>query len=311
MKNADTMANKVARYLSHRHSLGYELKSQGKALNDFARYADTVGHRGPLTLALALEWARLPAQADPGYWARRLDTARGLAKYLVLENPKTEVPPIRMLGPGCRRKTPHIYSPQEITSLLKKARRLSNGKGLQPLTIHTIIGLLASTGMRISEVLRLRIDDVDLKNHVITVRESKFHKSRLIPLHATVAAKLSLYHKTRHGEFPYADTFFTSQRGAPFSYATIQRAFRELIDGIPCRGDRPRPRIHDLRHSYACRILTGWSKKPVILDQRVLWLMHYLGHTHISHTYWYLSAVPELLANVAAHFEKHSKQFIS
>ena len=165
--------------------------------------------------------------------------------------------------------------------------------------------------MRISEVLRLRIDDVDLKNHVITVRESKFHKSRLIPLHATVAAKLSLYHKTRHGEFPYADTFFTSQRGAPFSYATIQRAFRELIDGIPCRGDRPRPRIHDLRHSYACRILTGWSKKPVILDQRVLWLMHYLGHTHISHTYWYLSAVPELLANVAAHFEKHSKQFIS
>ena len=113
MKNADTMANKVARYLSHRHSLGYELKSQGKALNDFARYADTVGHRGPLTLALALEWARLPAQADPGYWARRLDTARGLAKYLVLENPKTEVPPIRMLGPGCRRKTPHIYSPQD------------------------------------------------------------------------------------------------------------------------------------------------------------------------------------------------------
>jgi len=309
MKSPTTMAAKVAHYLAYRRSLGYELKTEGKALADFARYADRLGHRGSLTLALALEWARLPTQAEPSYWARRLDTVRGLAKYLLLEDPKTEVAPVRMLGPACRRKAPHIYSLEEIAHVLRKAQRLPK-EGIQPLTIHTMIGLLASTGMRISEVLRLRVGDVDFKNDLITVRESKFHKSRLIPLHITVAAKLAQYHKRRHRHFPCAESFFVSQRGAPLPYGTIQRAFQELVQDIPSRGDRPRPRIHDLRHTYACRVLTRWSKHPVILDQRILWLMHYLGHTHISHTYWYLSAVPELLAQAAVHFEKHSKRVV-
>jgi site-specific recombinase XerD len=124
MKTNRRMAVKVARYLSYRHSLGYELKSEGRELLDFARYADRIGHQGPLTLALALAWARLPAKADPGYWARRLDTVRGLAKYLLIEDPKTQVPPVRILGPACRRKVPHIYSSEEIAGLLRKAQHL-------------------------------------------------------------------------------------------------------------------------------------------------------------------------------------------
>jgi integrase len=308
MKRTGSMALKVTRYLSYRRSLGYELKSEGKALADFARFVDQLGHRGPLTLTLALEWARLPAKADPGYWARRLDTLRGLAKYLLLEDPNTEVPPLRMLGPAYRRKAPHIYSSKEIVRLLRKAQRLPQETGLEPITIHTLIGLLACTGIRVSEALRLREDDVDLKNRLITVRESKFRQSRLIPIHSTVAAKLSRYARRRRRDFPCSDSFFVSRRGTALPYSTIQRTFRELVEDFPCRGDRPRPRIHDLRHTYACRILIRWSKHPVILDQRVLWLMHYLGHTHIGHTYWYLSAVPQLLAQAAAHFEKHSKR---
>jgi len=307
MKKTIRMAVKVARYLSYRRSLGYELKWEGKALADFGRYADQSGHQGPLTLALALKWARLPTKADPSYWARRLTIVRGLAKHLHLEEPRTEVPPVRILGPARRHKAPHIYSAKEIARLMRAAQRPRQGKGLQPLTLSTVIGLLASTGMRISEVLGLRVADVDLKNRIITVRESKFHRSRLIPLHATVVAKLAQYHKRRQRDDPGSESFFVSRHGAPLPYGIIQRAFHELVEDIPGRGERPRPRLHDLRHTYACRILIRWSKHPAGLDQRILWLMHYLGHTHISHTYWYLSAVPELLAEAAAHFEKHSK----
>jgi integrase len=308
MKKPIRMAAKVANYLSYRRSLGYELKWEGRALVGFGHYADRSGHRGPLTLALALKWARLPPEADPSYWARRLTIVRGLAKYLQLEEPGTEVPPVRILGPACRRKAPHIYSTKEINRLMRAAQGPQQGKGFQPLTLSTVIGLLATTGMRISEALRLRAADVDLKHRIITVRESKFHRSRLIPLHPTVVAKLAQYHKRRQRDFPGSESFFVSQQGAPLPYGIIQRAFHELVEDVPSRGGRPRPRLHDLRHTYACRILIRWNKHPAGFDQRILWLMHYLGHTHISHTYWYLSAVPELLAGAAAHFEKYSKR---
>lgn len=308
MKHVTSMTAKVVRYLAFRHSLGYQLKSEGNALADFARYVDHLGHRGSLTLALALEWARLPAEADPSYWARRLATVRGLARYLQLEDPQTEVPPLRLLGPAGRRRIPHIYSAAEISQLMDQARGTPEDQGLQPLTLYTVIGLLASTGLRISEALHLQVNDVDLKHHLLTVRESKFHKSRLLPLHATVVAKLAQYHQRCQGNFPGAQSFFVSSRGTPLTYGTIQHAFHKLVKDLPCRGERAHPRLHDLRHTYACQILTRWSKRPRLLDQRVLWLMHYLGHTHISHTYWYLSAVPELLAQAARHFEHYSQR---
>jgi integrase len=255
MKKPIRMAVKVANYLSYRRSLGYELKSEGKALGHFGHYADQSGHRGPLTLALALKWARLPSEADPSYWARRLTIVRGLAKYLQLEEPGTEVPPVRILGPACRRKAPHIYTAKEISRLMRAAKSPQPGKGFQPLTLSTVIGLLASTGMRISEALRLRVADVDLKNRIITVRESKFHRSRLIPLHPTVVAKLAQYHKRRQRDFPGSESFFVSQQGAPLPYGIVQRAFHELVEDVPSRGGRPRPRLHDLRHHSEFRII--------------------------------------------------------
>ena len=303
MKNCTNMAVKVANYLAHRRSLGYALKTEEPQLLNFARYAERVGHEGPLTLALALAWVRLPAQADPIYWAQRLRMVRGLAKYLAVDDPQNEVPPVRILGPVCRRKSPHVYTSKEILQLMAKARRLSRGQWLRPLTVYTVIGLMASTGMRVSEVLRLQMEDVDLKNRVITVRASKFHRSRLLPLHSSVAFKLAEYDKRRRRCFPFAKSFFVGQQGAPLPYRTILHIFRNLVSDVSNRGDHPRPRFHDLRHAYACRILIRWSKRPATLDQRVLWLMHYLGHIRVEDTYWYLSAVPELLARAAVHFE--------
>jgi integrase len=209
------------------------------------------------------------------------------------------------LGPSCQRKAPHIYSSEEIANLMRKARCLP--RRLHAAAISTVIGLLASTGMRVSEALRLQVEDVGWKERLIVVRESKFHKSRLIPLHPTVVAKLATYDRQQRRDFPFRTSFFVSKRGGSLSYGTVQRAFRELVKNLQSRGERARPRLHDLRHTFACRMLTRWSKRPVILDQRVLWLMHYLGHTHVNHTYWYLSAVPELLAQAAVHFERHSE----
>ena len=260
MKNTATMVAKVTEYLDHRHALGYALKVEGRQLLDFGRYADRMGHRGPLTLELALKWARLPAEADPAYWARRLSTVRGLAQYLRLQDSKTEVPPVRILGPSCQRKTPHIYSPKEIAQLMTKAQRVLPKTGLQADTVSTVIGLLASTGMRISEVLHLRIDDVDLNNHVITVRDSKFHRSRLLPVHATTAAKLAQYARKREHWFPRAQSFFVSRQGGPLAYSTIQRIFHGLVANIPPRGAHRRPRLHDLRHTVACQILMRWME---------------------------------------------------
>lgn len=303
------MPAKVAEYLAHRRSLGYALKAEGLLLAGFARYAERIGHRGPLTLELALCWARQPARAHPTYWARRLGVVRGLAKYLRLREPSTEVPDTRLLRPVCRRKTPHIYSHEEVLQLLKNAGRGSRRKGLPSRTISTVIGLLAVTGMRISEVLNLQCNDVDWNHRVITVREAKFHKARLIPLHATTVAKLAQYAQERHRWFPKARSFFVSRRGTPLSYGTVQHIFHQLVKGITPRGAYPRPRLHDLRHAFACRTLTRWSKRPVTMDQRMLFLMHYLGHTQIRHTYWYLSAIPELLARAAAHFEHYTNAF--
>ncbi len=138
---------------------------------------------------------------------------------------------------------------------MRAAQRSRQDKGFRPLTLCTIIGLLGSTGMRISEALRLRVADVDFKNRIITVRESKFHRSRHIPLHTTVAAKLAQYHKRCQRDFPGSESFFVSQQGTPLPYGIIQRAFHELVEDVPSRGGRPWPRLHDLRHQSECRII--------------------------------------------------------
>jgi integrase len=183
MSMQKTMVNQVNEYLAYRRKLGFQLKIEGGQLLNFAKYADNSGHVGPVTTELILRWARLPGKASHLYQARRVEVVRCFAKYQAIFSPKTEIPPPRILGPAHRRTEPYIYSQQQISALLKACTQLKPVDGLRPHTYATLFGLIACTGLRISEALKLSREDVDLVNGVLSISESKFHKSRLVPLH--------------------------------------------------------------------------------------------------------------------------------
>ena len=308
MSEPRSMIDLVEEYLEYRRRLGVQMRAQSWLLRAFAHYADGTGHCGPLTTELAVRWARLPANAAPLYQARRFGVVRGFARYRVIFDPDTEIPPEGLLGPARRRPTPHIYTEAEQSALLAAARRLKSLTGLRSRTYATLIGLLNCTGMRISEALRLTQDDVDWGQRTLTIRQTKFHKSRMIPLHPTTVQALETYARFRDQchPIPRTDTFFVSQRGAPPTYGTVAHTFGELRTHLPGpqRPEGRAPRIHDLRHTFACRRLLRWYAEGVDLDYAILALSTYLGHAQVSDTYWYLTGIPELLALAAARFEQ-------
>ena len=178
---------------------------------------------------------------------------------------------------------------------------------LSHLTYATVFGLLACTGLRISEALQLRIEDVDLKHRVITVKESKCRRLRLVPLHRTAIAPLRNYAKQRDRRFPGAVFFFVNRAGDRLPYSTIRNAFRSLTVHLGWRKHGNRPRMHDLRHTFACRVLLKWRRRKAGQENRINWLSHYLGHERVSDTYWYFSATPQLFAATAKEFKCPTK----
>jgi len=294
------MTSRVKDYLSRRRALGYKLYREGRQLLNFARYADQARHWGPLRTALALRWATLPRAADPAYHARRLNIVRVFARHQAALEPATQVPPRHLLGPDFRRKTPHLFTTPQLRQLLQRTHTLSGP--LRPLTYRTLLGLLVCTGLRISEALALATQDVDLVQGVLTVRFSKFEHSRQVPLHPSALAPLRRYARRRARLFPQAGTFFISDRGGKLQYGAVNRVFAGLSrDMVPANG-RPHVRLHDLRHTFACRVLLRWQRSRWGVAGRVVVLSRYLGHVQVRDTYWYLSAVPELLQQAAACF---------
>lgn len=308
MTPASTMVQLVEDYLAHRRKLGFQLQDAGHLLRQFAAYADRTGHRGPLTTELAVRWARLPQQSAPVYWARRLDLVRGFARYRAIFDPKTEIPPRGLLGPAYRRTTPHIYSEAEIAALLAAARQLAPGKGLRPHTFATRFGLLACTGLRLSEALKLTRSDVDWQRGLLIIRETKFRKSRFVPLHASALEALRTYARWREHfhPLPRTDACFVTVHGKRLCRPTVEGAFIQLRGelGWSSKGGRRAPRIHDLRHAFACRRLLQWYEQGVDVDHAVAALSTYLGHANVGNTYWYLTGVPELLELATARFER-------
>lgn len=308
MKRSVTMTDRVTAYLSFRRRLGYALRIEGGELMRFAKYADEHGHQGALTAILALGWATLPREASPLYRARRLEIVRCFAKHQSAIEPATEVPPPGLLGSAHRRTTPHIYSKAEVNALLAAAAALPPGTGLRPHTYSALFGLLACSGLRISEALRITHADVDLEHGVLVVRQTKYRKSRLVPLHPSAIEALHHYTKRRDRRpgAATAPSFFVSDAGRPLAYSTVRTTFRKLSRrlGWRGRGTAKEPRIHDLRHSFACGRLLQWHEEGVDIDQRVAALSTYLGHAKVSDTYWYLTATPELMAVAAARFER-------
>jgi len=296
-----SMQSRVRAYLAQRRTLGYRLRIEGQLLLNFARFADRSGHSGPPTKKLMLRWATLPTQADPLYKARRLEIVNTFAKHQIMLEPLTELPPRHILGPAHRRKPAHLFTIGQIHQLLARAGRMA-GK-LRPHTYRTLIGLLACSGLRISEALALCLEDVDLEHGVLTIRESKYRLTRLVPLHPSALAALRRYYRKRQRFYPQALPFFLSEKGCRLAYSTVRTTFRKLATGIIPASGRRYVRLHDLRHTFACRVLLRWERSKGRALGRLAILSRYLGHAHVTDTYWYLTATPELLAQASQSFQ--------
>jgi integrase len=299
-----TMLSKVRAYLAFRRGLGFRLRSEGCQLMHFARYADRRGHRGAFTRQLATGWASLPKSAPRSSWARRLEVVRTFARYLLLTEPRTQIPPAHLFGPAHRRPQPHLYTPAQIQHLIERAGRLKGE--LRSSTWQTLIGLLACTGLRISEARRLKLADIDWRQCLLIIRESKRGRTRWVPLHPTAMAALRRYDRRRRARFPLAQHFFVSSAGTPLRPSIVGVTFRQLREGIPFEGHPPR--LHDFRHTMASGVLQRWQTQRGSDVDHVLILSRFLGHSHLRHTYWYLSALPSLLRVAAQRFAPHVRQ---
>lgn len=309
-----TMATHAENYLSERRGLGFGLRSSGYSIISFAHYVDALNTQEPLTVEMMADWARQDQShtGDPATWARRLKHLRSFCRYLQQFEPRTEIPDDSIVGRVGQRLAPHIYSEQEIIDLLNAAHNLDSFiPGLRGVTYETLFGLLASTGLRISEALHLLDSDVDLKAGILAIRETKFAKSRYVPLHPSTVEVLKQYRSRRniHIHVTEDTPFFISTRGRLLGYRLdsrqVRRVFIKLRDqlGWTNRGAHNGPRIHDLRHTFIVRRILLWQAQGMDVDQQMLALSTYVGHAMITNTYWYLTGIPELMAGAANRFE--------
>ena len=305
--NGSDFMQAVDDYLRIRRALGFQLLAEETLLRSLARFAASRGHDGPLTRQLAEDWARTSRRPDPYTWSRRLSVVRPFARYLSGIDPGTEIPVTSIFGPAHRRVPPHVLTDEEVSRFVSEAERLPPGKGLRARTFATLFGLLACTGLRVSESLRLQIEDVDLLDGLLRIRESKFGKSRLVPLHPSAVAALRSYARHRDKLVPPGSgpAFFKLEGGIPVTYSrtrtALQRVRRQL--GWHQAPSQTRPTLRALRHTFACRRLVTWYEQGVDVSERIHALSTYLGHGKVSDTYWYLSGIPRLLAIAGSRFQ--------
>jgi integrase len=312
--SAPTLTQRAQAFLAERHRLGFQARTTGYALLSFARFVDRRSPKGQLTIECMTDWARRDKwqRRTPETWARRLKLLRPFARWLRQFDPHTAVPDESVFGPVPGRVAPHVYREDEIVALLAAARALNPRGGLRPATFETLFGLIASAGLRVSEALALRDGDADLTAGTLTVRQTKFAKSRQLPLHPSTLEALARYRRLRRRHIPASAEapFFVGTRGVRLGQALgqrqVHRVFIELRNqlGWINRGAHDGPRIHQLRHSFAVRRVMHWHGQGIDIDQMMLSLSTYLGHAKISNTYWYLSAVPELMALAGNKFER-------
>lgn len=298
-------------YLRMRRHLGFKLHYAGKALDEFVRFLEQ--RRAPvITQALALTWAQQPAHAQPAHWARRLSIVRAFAHYRRATDPRTEIPAPGLLPFQPQRARPYLYSATEIRQLLRAARampcRYARGR-LRPWVYYTFLGLLSVTGLRLSEARNLELHDVDLKAAVLTIRGTKFGKTRLVPLHASTCAILGAYlrRRARHWrQRPVSSFVFVSSWGNRLDAGDIRRTFYALSRQVGLRGpsDRRGPRLHDFRHRFATWTLVRWYRAHLDPERKLPILSAYLGHVHVADTQWYLSGSPALMREAMRRLEQ-------
>ncbi|MCA1679659.1 MAG: tyrosine-type recombinase/integrase [Actinobacteria bacterium] len=291
-------------YLRIRRQLGFKLSSDQPLLEQFVAFLEQAGTER-ITSELAVTWARSPVDAHPHRWSQRLSIVRCFARYLATLDPASEIPSSELLRARRPRLAPYIYSPAEITALIDAAGQLT--PPLRAASSRTVIGLMATTGLRLGEALGLDRQDVDLTDGALHVR-ARQTKQREVPLHPTATAALRAYacQRNRCWSQPHSPAFFLNPKGDRLAKAEFNHQFAQLIGqvGLEGAGERVRPRPHDLRHTMAVRTLLDWIQAGEDVDRRMPELSTFLGHLQPESTYWYLQAVPELMALIAARLER-------
>lgn len=307
MRPPTPLREELAGYLALRRSMGFKLRRAEKLLGQFVVHCEATGAE-VVTVENALGWASLPDRASASWVCHRLGVVRAFSRHLALIDDRNQVVPTNLVPHRPCRATPFLYTEDQVLAMMAAASSFISP--VRQATFETIVGLLWATGMRIGEALRLDIGDADLSdagNGALVVRDSKFGKTRELPLHPTATAALATYAKRRARWFPpgAADPFFVSAAGTRVLYCNFHLGFKQLVQqaGIVPRSSACRPRPHDLRHAYAVRTLTGWYRDGVDVEASLPKLSTYLGHVLPANTYWYLSAAPELLALAAERLE--------
>jgi integrase/recombinase XerD len=295
-------------YLTVRRQLGFALETVGRRLENYVEFSERAGAEH-VTSELALQWATsVPAQ--PYTWRRRLGVVRGFARYLSTIDPQTEIPSEDLLRASLPRVAPYLYSQAEIAALMSAARELT--PPLRAATFDTIIGLLAVSGLRAGEALGLDRGDVDLHDGAIHVRAGKQAKQREVPLHQSSIQALLEYSRQRDRCLPepQSSAFFVAPAGTRLTRGAFNGTFAMLIGrvGLDGRGERVRPRPHDIRHSFAVQTLIDWYRDGEDVDRQMPPLSTFLGHVDPVSTYWYLEASPELLALARDRLERTTER---
>ena len=308
----NTLHEGVDEYVAMRRHLGYALREPARALHQFAAFVASVG-QSVITTELALRWATQAAHVQPATQAWRLGVVRRFAAWRRATDPRTQVPPAGLLPARYRRTAPYLYRDDQIAALLQAAEQLAGPHGLRGRTYATLFGLLAVTGLRLSEALHLNADDIGWDTSVLTIRHTKFGKSRLVPVHASTLQVLREYAdaKQRVPTASRASAFFVSDRGTRLTGDMARYTFAKVSRSIGLRGPvvagrrRGRgPRLHDMRHRFAVQTLLNWYRAGADVEREIPKLATYLGHAHVNDTYWYLEAVPELLHLAAARLDR-------
>ena len=297
-------------YLFVRRALGFKLYEAGLLLQQFLNFLDRAG-AAYITTDLAFSWAVQPADVSPNRWAIRLGVVRQFANYCAARDSRTVVPPAGLLSYRYHRVPPYIYRDEEINRLLIAARQLTSTTGLRPHTYSTLFGLYVAAGLRVTEPLKMDRGDVDLISGVLTIRDSKFAKSRYIPVHDSTRRALECYARHRDSVIPCprSPSFFLSESGTRIIRQNVHKIFNTLAHqvGIRHAGDARWPRIHDFRHRLAIHTLTRWQRRGLDIDRQLPALSTYLGHVDVACSQWYLTATPELLRYTLRRVERQGR----
>jgi integrase len=293
-------------YLTLRRALGFKLVATGRLLEQYVGYLEQCGV-DTVTIEHALAWSTQPAQASRHWWAVRLRAVRGFTTYLHGLDPTVEVPPTGLIRCGPCRATPYLYSEAEIRALMRAAGTLR--PALRAATYQTLLGLLVVSGIRIGEAIALDDADFDRESELLVIRNAKFGKQRLVPLHPSTARVLERYVAQRRQLLPRpaSPALLLSTAGTRLQHSNIGLTFARLLDqvGIGRRSASCRPRIHDARHSFAVSSVLEWYREGADIPAMLPRLSTYLGHTEPANTYWYLTAAPELMALAVQRLDAH------